>query len=347
MRASSTWINVPVPPRVLDQGRIYALVGALLLGAHPSFAEWSVVTGASVSYTTNLFQFSSASRLAIEQDPSQPIVVRDTLSKPSDVIWQPSLRVARAWSSKLGTGEFSVKSEGAIYTRNPSFNNAYYRLALRQELEPKKTAVELIYRYTPHQLLGPGRVRSQSDDYDDVRTTSHVWRAHLERHITEQWALKLIGRYGLRLYNEPFTERDTRFWSTGPQIRFAPRPWSTITVTYLYERGLAAGRDDPQTDLDMSYFLHYASFGLQFRLANPLSLNLAYIYRFRGWTSDLAGDIEFGRRDVTHQGTGELRYAVSDSLHLSFGFQQTQQHSTLGSRSFHASTVSCGVEYRF
>ena len=247
----------------------------------------------------------------------------------------------------MGISELAFKTEGTLYTENPSFNNAYYRLALRQELEPKRTAVELIYRYTPHQLLGPGRVSSQASEFDEVRTTSHVWRAQLERHLTDRWTANFIGRYGFRFYDEPFTERDTRFWSVGPQVTFAFRPWSSITVAYLYERGLAAGRDDPQTDLDMSYYLHYASFGVEFRLAAPLSLNLGYIYRFRGWTSDLAGDIELGRRDVTHQGTGEFRYRVSDSLHLRLGFQQTQQHSTLGSRSFHSSTVSYGVEYRF
>ena len=69
----------------------------------------------------------------------------------------------------------------------------------------------------------------------------------------------------------------------------------------------------------MSLFLHYASFGVRFQLAKPLSLDLGYIYRFRGSTSD----------------------------HLRLGFQQTQQHSTLQSRSFHSSTVIYGVEYRF
>jgi hypothetical protein len=331
----------------LIRNGLFVVVGALILGAAPAFGEWSLLTGAAVSYTTNIFQFSSASRLSIHEDPSQPIPVRDVLSKPSDVIWQPSVRVARSWSSRLGMSELSFKTEGALYTQNPSFNNAYYRVAYRQELQPKKTAVQLIYRYTPHQLLGPGRVTSQSDEFGEVRTTSHVWRAELQRQITDRWGVTFISRYGLRFYDEPFTERDTRFWSIGPQIEFAVRSWSTITVAYLYERGLAAGRDDPQTDLDMSYFLHYASLGVRFQLARPLWLNLGYIYRFRGYTSDLAGDIEFGRRDVIHQGTAEIRYAVSDALQLRLGFQQTQQHSTLGSRSFYSSTVTYGVEYRF
>jgi hypothetical protein len=114
---------------------IYAIVGAVLLGAYPSFAEWSAETGTSVSYTTNLFQFASASRLALEQHPSQLIVVRDILSKPSDVIWQPSVRVARSWSSRLGTSELSFKTEGALYTYNPPFNNAdalHLRLGFQQ-----------------------------------------------------------------------------------------------------------------------------------------------------------------------------------------------------------------------
>ena len=325
----------------------YATVGLLFLGAAPAFGEWSILTGAAVSYTTNILQFSSASRLSLEQDPSQPVPVRDVLSKPADVIWQPSLRVARSWSSRRGASELSFKTEGALYTENPSFNNAYYRLAYRQELQPKTTAVQLIYRYTPHQLLGPGRVTSQSTEFGELRTTSHVWRAELQRQVTDRSNVTLIGRYGLRFYDEPFEERDTRFWSVGPQVEFALRSWSTITMAYLYERGLAAGRDDLQTDLDVSYYLHYALLGVRFELVKPLSLHLGYIYRFRGYTSDLAGDIELGRRDVIHQGTGEIRYAVSDALHLRLGFQQTQQHSTLQSRSFHSSTVTYGVEYRF
>lgn len=89
---------------------------------------------------------------------------------------------------------------------------------------------------------------------------------------TDRWVVTFISRYGLRFYDEPFTERDARFWSIGPQVDFVLSSWSTITVAYLYERGLAAGRDDPQTDLDMSYYLHYASFGVRFQLATPLWL---------------------------------------------------------------------------
>jgi hypothetical protein len=179
-------------------------------------------------------------------------------------------------------GDLSFKTEGALYTENPSFNNACYRVAYRQELQPKKTAVQLIYRYTPHQFLGPGRISSQADEYGEVRTTSHVWRAELQRHVTDRLSMTFISRYGLRFYDEPFTERDTRFWSIGQQVDFVLRPWSTISVAYLYERGLAAGCDDPQTDLDMSYYLDYASLGVRFELAKPLWLNLGYIYRFQG-----------------------------------------------------------------
>ena len=93
---------------------LYVAAGALLLGVAPAFGEWSVQTGAAVSYTTNIFQFSSASRLSIQEDPSQPIPVRDVLSKPSDVIWQPAVRLGRSWSSRLGTSEVSFKTEGAL-----------------------------------------------------------------------------------------------------------------------------------------------------------------------------------------------------------------------------------------
>ena len=198
------------PSALLILHGLYVAAGALLLGVAPAFGEWSVQTGAAVSYTTNIFQFSSASRLSIQEDPSQPIPVRDVLSKPSDVIWQPSVRVGRSWSSRLGTSEVSFKTEGALYTQNPSFDNAYYRLAYRQSLNPRRRRFSSSTGIRP--INCSGRAESRPS-----RTNIMVRCARLRTsgaqscsgQITDRWAATLISRYGLRLYQEPFTERDT------------------------------------------------------------------------------------------------------------------------------------------
>ncbi len=127
------------------------------LGAGPAFAEWSVVIGATVTYTANLFQFSSGSCLSAEQD-----------------------------YSRAGC---------------------------------------------PVQAL----------QCDLIQTTSYGWRAELQRKVTDRWMINFIGRCGLRFCGEPFEECDTRFWSAGSQVGVTQTSWSTITVAYLYERGLAVG----------------------------------------------------------------------------------------------------------
>ncbi len=54
-------------------------------------AEWSAIAEQKTSYTTDAFQFSSARRLRLTEDPSMPTVV--STDKPQDVIWEPALEV--------------------------------------------------------------------------------------------------------------------------------------------------------------------------------------------------------------------------------------------------------------
>jgi len=51
-------------------------------------AEWSAVTEARALFTDNVFELSAARRLALSEDPSQPVIV--SLNQPSDVVWDPS-----------------------------------------------------------------------------------------------------------------------------------------------------------------------------------------------------------------------------------------------------------------
>ena len=63
-------------------------------------AEWSAIAEQRVSYTNDAFQFSSARRLALSEDPSQPTLF--PWEKPEDMIWEPAVELIRSGSTTWG-----------------------------------------------------------------------------------------------------------------------------------------------------------------------------------------------------------------------------------------------------
>ena len=96
------------------------------------------------------------------------------------------------------------------YTNNPIFNHGDYRIQDRLALTAD-TSLLLRYRYVPNLFLGPNfERRTGTRSIQEERVSSHTWRAEVERRVSEAITAALIGRYGLRLYNESFAERDRR-----------------------------------------------------------------------------------------------------------------------------------------
>ncbi|MDF0642939.1 MAG: hypothetical protein P0111_02815 [Nitrospira sp.] len=310
-----------------------------------SAAEWSAVTEARVLFTDNVFELSAARRLALSEDPSQPVIV--SLSQPSDVVWDPSVDLKRTSWSSFGKTELSFKAHGFLYTYNPIFDHGDYRVQINQQVA-SRTFVLLRYRYVPNQFLGPSLERqSGSFQQAEERVTSHTWRMQLEQQLNDHWSVTLVGRYGLRLYNQSFSERDTTFYTIGPRLRLYPTRWLRLTLDYLYEQGFADGRAQPQYKDDISYRQQFVSFGAMIRLLAPLSLELIYVFRDKEFTSDIVGDPLRGNVDNLHQGTAELHYDLSESATVTVGFQRTLRASSVASREFFNTNASLGVQYRF
>jgi hypothetical protein len=321
------------------------LTALRLCFADQSFAEWSAITEAKVLYTDNVFEFSAARRLQLSEDPSQPVVV--PLNRPSDTVWEPSIDVRRTSSSSLGLTEISVKAHGFIFTNNPIFNHGDYRIQVNQQVA-SDTFLLLRYRYVPNLFLGPNFERQTGSQLPaEERVTSHTWRAQLERKLNDRWTATLVGRYGLRFYNESFSERDTTFYTIGPRVQLRATSWVTFTLDYLYERGLADGRNEPQFKDDVSYWQNFVSFGTVFQLTQPLSLELIYVYRQKHFTTDIPGDPLRGDVDNLHQGTVEVHYDLSSAARVTLGYQRTQRSSNVASRDFFNDNASLGVQYRF
>lgn len=325
-------------------------VVGILLSACPLFpdsahSEWSASTESRMTYTDDVFQFSASRRQKFSEDPSQPTVV--PVEKKADVVWDPSLELVRSSSSSWGPTEVSVKAHGFLYTANPIFNHGDYRLQVKQGLSPD-TAVMVRYRYVPHLFLGPNFERRTGNQLmEDERVTSHTGRIEVERKLSERWSVTLIGRGGLRLYNEAFAERDTTFWTIGPNVSLQVSERISATLGYLFERGYADGAGDLRFNDDVSYRQHVVAGSIDAVLTDGLSLHLLYLYRRKDFTSDLSADTHFNRHDDTQQGAAELRYVLTRAATLMFGVQRTQRTSTVETRSFQETQVSLGAQYRF
>jgi len=310
-----------------------------------ALAQWSMNVGQKVSYTTDAFQFSSSRRLALSEDPTQPTIV--PLKKPQDVIWEPMVEVVRASSNRWGANELSLKGVGFIFTDKPIFSNGEYRIQDRQWLTDS-TSLLFRYRYVPNLFLGPNYERQSGQrTIQGERVTSHRWRMELEHRLSERWTATVIGRFGLRFYNEAFSERDTTFYAGGPQVSYWAASWVTLNLGYLYERGLADGRNEPQYQDDVSYVLNMFSAGTELRLLPQLTLSLMYLYLHKAFTSGIVGDPHVGRIDHTHQGWAELRYQLTARATLTASFQRTQRSSTAIDRNFQDSIFSIGGIYQF
>lgn len=307
-------------------------------------AQWSALAEGKVSYTDDVTNFSAARRLKFSEDPSQPTGLPTQLS---DVIWDPSLEVIRSSSSTLGPNELSLKAQGFIYTNNPIFNHGDYRLQFKQALSAD-TSLLLRYRNVPNQFLGPNvEHRTGNNLIQEERVSSQTWRTELEHRVNESWVLTLIGRYGLRYYNDAFAERDTKFWTLGSQVGYAVNSRVSLTLGYLYEQGLADGRGNTQLNDDVSYLLQAVSVGADLILMEPLSLHLSYLYRRKDFTSELQGDTHHNRHDDSHQGMAEFRYRLTSATNLSASFQRTQRTSTVVTRDFNDTIYSLGGSYHF
>ncbi|MBI3604065.1 MAG: hypothetical protein HY205_06410, partial [Nitrospirae bacterium] len=175
----------------------------------------------------------------------------------------------------------------------------------------------------------------------------HVWRAMLEHRLNQDWDLTLVSRFGLRFFNEAFAERDLHFWTLGSEVHYRMMPRLTFTLSYLYERGLADGRNQPQFNDDTSYRNNFASLGAAIRVADPLTLVLTYTYQINNFTSTFAADTNRGREDDTQQGIAEFRYALTDRAMLMLGVQRTQRDSNRASAAFQDTNTWFGGQYQF
>lgn len=326
-----------------------AVLASLCLLPQPSPAEegWSFEAGGAFFYTDDVGLYSATRRLGRDADPTQPAIDSKLTDQGSDVVFEPAVDITRSLTNNLGQLDLNVEGEGFIFTENPEFTHGTLRLQATQALS-STTRVQARFSYAPNQFLGNNEERQSGQELVMAeKLTSYIWSTRLFHDVTPDLSVHLLGRYGLRRYNEAFSERNMDFWTIGPHVEWRVAPKIKLGLSYHYERGLAEGRTQPQFEDDTSYVNHYLSGDVDVELTERLSLFTAIHYEYNIWTSSLAGDERNGAHENIYAGELTLAYRVTDSIQ-GFGlFQRSSRKESFESNAFNNTTVGIGLSAKF
>ncbi len=314
-----------------------------------SFAEegWSLEGRGTLFYTDDVGLFSATRRLSRDGDPTQPAIDSKLTDQGSDMVFEPMANITRSSTNNLGRLDLNVQGQGFIFTDDSQFNHGTLRLQATQDLSTSTRAQARFY-YAPDQFLGNNEERQSGQRLLSAeRFTSYIWSTRLIHDVTPDLSLRLLGRYGMRRYNEAFSERDTNFWTIGPHVDWRVAPKVKLGFSYHYERGLAEGRNQPQFEDDTSYINHYLSADADVELTERLSLLTAFHFEHNIWTSGLAGDERNGAYENIYQGEMILAYRLTESIQGFGGVQRSSRKESFESSSIMNTNVGIGLSARF
>ena len=317
----------------------------LLSVPSPVTAEWSATASGSFFYTDDVALFSATRRLNLHGDPTQPALDTSLTGQGSDMVFEPDVTVTKSLTSQLGRTELSFQGQAFVYAVDPRFNHGSFGLQMLHHIDPR-TRVRLRYYATPNLLLGDNE-SPRTDSIEEERVTSHIGSLRLERNLSKQWEVRLLTRYGARLYNEEWAQRDTTFWTIGPHVLWHFMEHYAIVAGYHYERGLADGRNQPQFMDDTSYINHYVTIGLEAEVTERLLVEVGLHFERNNWTSEIEGDERKGGHETVWQGEVTLRYRISEHLALLAGFQRAQRRQSFEEEVVHNTNFSLGATYLF
>jgi len=327
---------------------LVALTG-LVLAPRVAAAEegWSLEGRGTLFYTDDVGLFSATRRLSRDGDPTQPAIDSRLTDKGSDMVFEPMAHITRSSTNNLGRLDLNVQGQGFIFTDNPQFNHGTLRLQATQDLSSNTRAQARFY-YAPNQFLGDNEERqSGQHQLAAEKFTSYIWSTRLIHDVTPDLSLRLLGRYGMRRYNDAFSERNTNFWTIGPHVDWRVAKKVKLGFSYHYERGLAEGRNQPQFEDDTSYINHYLSADVDVELTERLSLLTAFHFEHNIWTSGLAGDERNGAYENIYQGEMFLTYRMTESIQGFGGVQRSSRKQNFESNSIDNTNVGIGLSAQF
>ncbi|OQK17574.1 hypothetical protein AU255_06800 [Methyloprofundus sedimenti] len=181
----------------------------------------------------------------------------------------------------------------------------------------------------------------------DEQLNNHILAIHLEQELTEHLILRALVRYGARLYNQPFSYRDTQFFTIGPHLEWIITPDIELLVGYHFERGYTDKDQTAQYQDDIGYINHFASAELKLRLLPELFMNIIFDYEHNDYTSPYENDIHHDSYENVYQGEIEFLYEMTEAIALKAGWQHGNRKFSYETRNVHNNNGWIGVEYHF
>jgi len=316
-------------------------------GISTGLADWSAITQGTLFYTDDVGIFSATRRLTRDGDPTQPALDSKLTGQGSDFVFDPQAEVAKSFNNFYGITTLNLQGSGFIYVDNSRYNHGALRAQVNQAFT-SETSMLFRYYYSPDLFLGDNEER-QTGTLQIVgeQVTSHIWSTRITHELAPGLEAKLLGRYGLRLYNQAYSQRNTDFWTIGPHLEWTILPAVKLGFSYHFERGLADGRNQPQYEDDVSYINHYGSVDLEVELSERFSFSTAFHYERNNWTSKLVGDERNGAHENVYQGEAILSYRVSEALQAYTGVQYSSRKENFELNAATNLNVGLGMTAKF
>lgn len=307
---------------------------------------WNIATSVNAFYSDDVALFSVSRRLSLKDDPTQPIV--DRPEQGGDFVYEPSAEIDWNSQNRFGSFNLSLDAGAYLFTQQTQFTHGLFEIMAAQSFA-SGTKVSLLYNVAPDLYLGRNLFRAVNGEEfeDDESLTNHYGSIHLDQALSESVTVRLLSRYGARVYNETFQHRDTTFWTLGPHLEWRIGQGAELLVGYHYERGSAAQHKAPHFPDDVSYVNHYASAELSLHPVEKLTVNLIFDYEKNDFTSANPLDEHYGAAEIVYQGEIELRYEVTERAGVTLGWQHGSRNLTTETRTVKNNNIWLGFEYSY
>ncbi|MEQ1529100.1 MAG: hypothetical protein ABL925_07275 [Methylococcales bacterium] len=326
--------------------KIAAFFICMVIISNVAQADWTTKLDTRAHYTDDVALFSVTRRLSLKDDPTQPVV--DRPKQGGDFVYEPSAELEWSGNNRLGELKLSLDAAGYVFADKSAYSHGLYEFKLIQTFAAG-SQLSLDYNFVPDLFLGKNVFRHENlaESEHDEKLSNHFWSLHLDQPLSENLTLRLLSRYGLRRYNEPFQHRDTQFWTLGPHIEWLINPNMELLLGYHYERGVADHQKAINVDDDISYVNHYASAELKIRLLDRVSSVFIIDYEKNDFTSQYVHDEHRGASENVFQGEVELLYELDKATSVKLGWQHGSRKLTTEAQSVKNNNLWLGMDYVF
>lgn len=318
----------------------------LSLCSFETSAQYRVELSNQAFYTDDAALFTVTRQLSLLDDPTQPAVDKPT--GHSDFVYEPTASIFWELPENFGKTTFFAKAGGYVFAENTAFTHAAFQTALSHQFE-SDTKVSAIYRYIPDRLLGFNSIEQESGEAieGNESLSSHIWSIHIEQKLNGWLAMHVLGRYGLRDYDNIFKHRSTDFWTLGTHFAVEVAEDIELFFGYHYESGNARNPRSVAINDDVSYLTHYASIEIETKLTEYVKVALEIDFEKNSYTTNNPLDEHFGNPEEIFLGGIELRYAITEAALLTLGLEHGRRKRKNETDGFHNNNVWLGFSYTF